>query len=157
MQFEEETSTLLFRSSSTSGEKLWMCCEWCWWIYVCPRPSCRGCLCSDHRVVEMWILFVKCLCRYPVRPLRLPERRLTYVPANSGTPYVPFLAKVMPKFFVNLCMTLLKKGTYGVLRLMHGPGYLSTKLSDVFLIFCCTNFCLFLMKCKHVGRRARPF
>ena len=57
--------------------------------------------------------FVKCLCRYPVRPLRLPERRLTSVPANSGTPYVPFLAKVMPKNFVNFGMTLLKKGHMG--------------------------------------------
>ena len=58
-------------------------------------------------------LFVKCLCRYAERPLRLPERRLTSVPANSGTPYVPFLAKVMPNFFVNFGMTLLKKGHMG--------------------------------------------
>ena len=44
------------------------------------------------------------------RPLRLPERRLTSVPAISGTPYVPFLAKVMPDFFVKFGMTLLKIG-----------------------------------------------
>ena len=82
-------------------------------IYV--SPTIVSCLCSDPRVVEMPALemLVKCLCRYPVRPLRLPERRLTSVPANSGTPYVPFLAKVMPKFFVNFGMTLLKKGHMG--------------------------------------------
>ena len=88
-----------------------------WWIYMCPRPSCRGCLCSDHRVVEMpdgdairrCGYFLWNVCRYPVRPLRLPERRLTSVPANSGTPYVLFLAKVMPKKIVKFSMTLLKK------------------------------------------------
>jgi len=42
--------------------------------------------------------------------LSLPERRLTSVTANSGTPYVPFLAKVMPKNFVNFGITLLKIG-----------------------------------------------
>ena len=47
------------------------------------------------------------------RPLRLPECRLTSVPANSGTPYVTFLAKVMPNFFVKFSMTLLKKGHMG--------------------------------------------
>ena len=65
-------------------------------------------------------------CRYPDRPLSLPECRLTSVSANSGTPYVLFSAKVMLKFSVNLCMTLLKIGHMGYLRLMHGPGYLST-------------------------------
>ena len=49
-----------------------------------------------------------------MRPLSLPECRLTSVPANSGTPYVPFLAKVMPKFFVNFGMTLLKKDIWGI-------------------------------------------
>ena len=44
-----------------------------------------------------------------MRHLSLPERRLTSVPANSGTPYVHFLVKVMPKFFVKFGMTLLKK------------------------------------------------
>ena len=60
------------------------------------------------------------------RPLSLPECRLTSVPANSGTPYVLFSAKVMLKFSVNFSMTLLKIGHMGYLRLMHGPGYLST-------------------------------
>ena len=45
---------------------------------------------SDHRVVMF--------CRYPERPLSLPECRLTSVSANSGTPYVLFSAKVMLKF-----------------------------------------------------------
>ena len=48
--------------------------------------------------------------RYPVRPLSLPKRRLISVLANSGTPYVLFLAKFMPNFFVNFGMTLLKIG-----------------------------------------------
>ena len=43
----------------------------------------------------------------------LPERKLIDVPANLGTPYVPFFAKVMPKFFVNFSMTLLKIGHMG--------------------------------------------
>ena len=58
------------------------------------------------------------------RPLSLPEYRLTYVPANSGTPYVLFSAKVMLKFSVNFSMTLLKIGHMGYLRLMHGRGIL---------------------------------
>ena len=67
-------------------------------------------------IVSWWI------CRYPGRPLSLPECRLTSVPANSGTPYVLFSAKVMQKFCMNFSMTLLKKGHMGYLRLMHGPG-----------------------------------
>ena len=74
----------------------------------------------DHRVVVVCDAVAGQLCRRdmyvvpcagtPVRPLRLPERRLTSVPANSGTPYVLFLAKVMPNFFVKFSMTLLKIG-----------------------------------------------
>ena len=54
---------------------------------VVPRVKGRSLLgfVSDHRVVM--ILHV------PERPLNLPECRLTYVPANSGTPYVLFSAK----------------------------------------------------------------
>ena len=51
----------------------------------------------------------------PERPSSLPECRLTSVPANSGTPYVVFSAKAMPKFFVNFSMTLLKIGHMGYL------------------------------------------
>ena len=120
MQFEEETSTLLFRSSSTSGEKLWMCCEWCWWIYMCPRPSCRGCLCSDHRVVEMPAgdagrrcgFFVKCL-QVPREALEIAGTSINFRSGKFGYSICPFLAKVMPKFFVNFGMTLLKIGHMG--------------------------------------------
>ena len=82
--------------------------SWSWVFVLVLRPSCRGDAGQRCRP-----LFVKCLCRYPVRPLRLPERRLTSVPANSGTPYVLFLAKVMPNFFVKFSMTLLKIGHMG--------------------------------------------
>ena len=95
--------------------------------FVVPRPSCRGCLwCVAGQLyrrdmLSLWccyrpampaghLYFVKFLCKYPVRPLRLPERRLTFVPANSGTPYVLFLAKIMPNFFAKFSMTLLKIG-----------------------------------------------
>ena len=80
------------------------------WLFVL-RPSCRGDA-GRRCQPEMWI-FLWNACRYPERSLRLPKRRLTSVPANSGTPYVPFLAKVMPKIFVNFGMTLLKKGHMG--------------------------------------------
>ena len=50
-----------------------------------------------------------------VRPLSLLECRLTSVPANSGTPYVLFSAKVMLKLSVNFSMTLLKIGHMGYL------------------------------------------
>ena len=73
---------------------------------------------SDHCVVMN--------LQVPREALELPECRLTSVPANSGTPYVLFSAKVMLKFSVNFSMTLLKIGHMGYLRLMHGPGYLST-------------------------------
>ena len=73
-------------------------------------------------IVSWWI------CRYPELPLSLLECRLTSVPANSGIPYVLFSAKVMhaKKIRKNFSMTLLKIGHMGYLRLMHGPGYLST-------------------------------
>ena len=63
--------------------------------------------------------------------LQVPREALEFAgmlinPANSGTPYVLFSAKVMLKFSVNFSMTLLKIGHMGYLRLMHGPGYLST-------------------------------
>ena len=89
---------------------------------------------SDHRVVIGLGVFVSnhhvMMILWGVvqlqRPFSLPECRLTSVPANSGTPYVLFSAKVMLKFSVNFSMTLLKIGHMGYLRLMHGPGYLST-------------------------------
>ena len=83
------------------------------WARAHPSPR-------SPTIVSWWF------CRYPERPLSLPECRLTSVPANSGTPYVLFSAKVMLKFSVNFSMTLLKIGHMGYLRLMHGPGYLST-------------------------------
>ena len=43
-----------------------------------------------------------------------------------GYSICPISAKVMLKFSVNFSMTLLKIGHMGYLRLMHGPGYLST-------------------------------
>ena len=45
-----------------------------------------------------------------MRLLSLPERRLISILANLGSPYVLFLAKFMPKKFVNFGMTLLKIG-----------------------------------------------
>ena len=68
-----------------------------------------------------------------MRPLSLPERRLTSVPANSGTLYVPFFSKGHAEIFREFWHDFAKKGTYGVLRQMHGPGYLSSKLSGLFL------------------------
>ena len=76
------------------------------WLFVL-RPSCRG---DAGRRCGYFLWNV---CRYPVRPLRLPERRLNSVPANSGTPYVLFLAKLMPNFFVKFSMNLLKIGHMG--------------------------------------------
>ena len=73
---------------------------------------------SDHRVVM--------ILQVPREAFEFAECRLTSVPENLGTPYVLFSAKVMLKFSVNFSMTLLKIGHMGYLRLMHGPGYLST-------------------------------
>ena len=73
---------------------------------------------SDHCVVMN--------LQVPQEALEFVECRLTSVPANSGTPDVLFSAKVMLKFSVNFSMTLLKIGHMGYLRLMHGPGYLSS-------------------------------
>ena len=50
----------------------------------------------------------------PIRPLSLPERRLTSVPANSGTPYVPFFSKGHAEIFREFWHDFAKKGTYGV-------------------------------------------
>ena len=90
-----------------------------WMLYVCLLPAGdagRRCGCVDVMLLPAGdaghkCLWMKCL-QVPMRPLSLPERRLTSVPANSGTPYVHFLAKVMPKFFVKFGMTLLKNRTY---------------------------------------------
>ena len=85
--------------------------------------------CATTTIVSWLFVFRQCMWMLPAgdagnmicemsagtheRPLSLPERRLTSVPANSGSPYVPFLAKVMPKNFVNFGMTLLKNGHMG--------------------------------------------
>ena len=55
---------------------------------------------SDHRVVM--------ILQVPREALEFAGCRLTSVPANSGTPYVLFSAKVMLKFSVIFSMTLLK-------------------------------------------------
>ena len=57
--------------------------------------------------------------------MSLPECRITSVPANSGTPYVIFSAKVMLKFSVNFSMTLLKIGH------MEYPNLQEQKLIDI--------------------------
>ena len=46
-------------------------------------------------------LCVMMILQVPREALELPECRLTSIPANSGTPYVLFSAKVMLKFSVN--------------------------------------------------------
>ena len=66
---------------------------------------------SDHCVVMN--------LQVPREALEFARMSITSVPANSGTPYVLFLAKVMLKFSVNFSMTLLKIGHMGYLRLMH--------------------------------------
>ena len=93
-----------------AGKMLWQkfgivmqCCVEFWQEFrtvrqrSCLRPSCP---------------FLPCP---PERPLSLLECRLTSVPANSGTPYVLFSAKVMLQFSVNFSMTLLKIGHMGYL------------------------------------------
>ena len=105
---------------------------WCWssynFMYVCCHISgvvvCCWSIYSLYMHVPMrcWsTLLVLLLCVVVVLyyiqflgthdALRLPECWLTSVPANSGTPYVLFSAKVMPKFSVNFCMTYAKNGT----------------------------------------------
>ena len=85
-------------------------------------------------IVSWWI------CRYPERPLSLLECRLTSVPANSGTPYVLFSAKVMPKFSVNFSMTLLKIGHMGYFRLMPIIMHVLWSVVRVLIgLFCCLS------------------
>ena len=83
------------------------------------------------------------LCRYPHEALEIARTSVNFCSGKSGTPYVLFLAKVMPNILVKFIMTLLKNRTYGVLRLMHGPRYLSTNLSDSSVIFLVLTFFLF--------------
>ena len=47
-----------------------------------------------------------------MRPLSLPERRLTSVPANSGTPYVPFFSKGHAEIFREFWHDFAKNRTY---------------------------------------------
>ena len=49
-----------------------------------------------------------------MRPLSLPEHRLTSVPANSGTPYVPLLAKGHAEFFREFWHEFAKKDKWGI-------------------------------------------
>ena len=51
----------------------------------------------------------------PREALEFAGMSINFVPANSGTPYVLFSAKVMLKFSVNFSMTLLKIGHMGYL------------------------------------------
>ena len=48
------------------------------------------------------------LVQVPREAIEIAGTSINSVLANSDTPNVPFLAKVMSKFFVNFGMTLLK-------------------------------------------------
>ena len=103
---------------------------------MCPRPSCRGCastivssLCSDHRVVEMSAgdvdIFVKFL-QVPREALEIAGTSINFRSGNFGYSICPFFSKGHAEFFREIWHDFAKNRTYGVLRLMHGPGYLST-------------------------------
>ena len=74
------------------------------------------------RSISVLLVFslAHCTClQVPMRTLRLPERRLTSVPANFGYSYVLFLAMVIPKFSVNIGMTSAKMWIYLSARIFY--------------------------------------
>ena len=101
------------------------------WLFVL-RPSCRG-------DVGRCRFFVKWL-QVPREALEIAGMSINFRSGKFGySPYILFLAKVMPKFFVNFGMTLLKKGHMGYLYCVHISQwcYLYCVMHALFL------FCLF--------------
>ena len=80
----------------------------------------------------MWILFVKYL-QVPREALDIAGTSINFRSSKFEYSICPFFSKGHAKKFREFWHDFAKKGTYGILRLMHGPGYLSTKLSDLFL------------------------
>ena len=93
-------------------------------ICVSTRPSCRCCLCSDHRVVEMWL--IRDACAGTREALEIAGTSINFRSGKFGYSICPFFSKGHAEFFREFWHDFAKKGTYGVLRLMHGPGYLTT-------------------------------
>ena len=151
MQFEEERPRRYRhrrhrRSSSTSGEKLWMCCE-----YMCVH---------DHRVVVVCaptIVSSRCpisemLVQVPREALEIAGTSINFRSGKFGYSICPIFSKGHAKFFREIWHDFAKNRTYGTLRLTYVD-----KLSDVFIIFVVLTYCLFLMQCEHVGQRSQLF
>ena len=84
-------------------------------LFVVLRPSCRG----DVDI------FVKCL-QVPREALEIAGTLINFRFGKFGYSICPFFSKGHAEFFREFWHDSAKKGTYGVLRLMHGPRYLST-------------------------------
>jgi hypothetical protein len=93
-------------------------------VVVVLRPSCRGDAGRRCRA-QMWILFVKCL-QVPREALEIAGTSINFRSGNFGYSICPFFSKGHAEFFREIWHDFAKNRTYGVLRLMHGPGYLST-------------------------------
>ena len=96
---------------------------------MCPRPSCRGC-CAPTIVSwrcrpELCKFFVKCL-QVPREALEIAGTSINFRSGNFGYSICPFFSKGHAEIFREFWHDFAKNRTYGVLRLMHRPGYLST-------------------------------
>ena len=89
---------------------------------------------SDHRVVMiLWGVVGLQLGGGGVMILQVPRETLEFAgmsinfrSGKFGYSMCPIFSKGHAKIFREFSMTLLKIGHMGYLRLMHGPGYLST-------------------------------
>ena len=88
------------------------------WLFVL-RPSCRG------DAGRRCGFFVKCL-QVPREALEIAGTLINFRSGKFGYSICPFFSKGHAKIFREFWHDSAKKGTYGVLRLMHGPGYPST-------------------------------
>ena len=88
------------------------------WLFVL-RPSCRG------DAGRRCGFFVKCL-QVPREALEFAGTSINFRYGKFGYSICPFFSKGHAKKIREFCHHFAKNRTYGVLRLMHGPGYLST-------------------------------
>ena len=71
-------------------------------------------------------IICKMLVQVPREALEIAGTSINFRSGNFGYSICPFFSKGHAGFFREIWHDFAKNRTYGVLRLVHGPGYLST-------------------------------
>ena len=101
-------------------------------VYCACAPTIVSRRCRPEMPARDVFFCWKCL-QVPREALEIAGTSINFRSGKFGYSICPFFSKGHAEFFREIWHDFAKNRTYGVLRLMHGPGYLSTKLSGLFL------------------------